>query len=118
MNNNAGSTNVYGEGLTPTLMIDDIGLTRCDLIHLDIEGFELFALRGAVQTITTFSPVIVLEESGHGLRYGIQHGDIANWLTVHGYSQIGNVQGDIVYGRTHTAAKKPHPVFSRLNLLT
>ena len=119
INNNAGSTNVYGEGRTPTLMIDNLGLTRCDLIHLDIEGFELFALRGAIHTITAFSPVIVLEESGHGLRYGVQHGDLGNWLTAQGYSQIGNVQGDIVYARAHPApARKPHPVFSRLNLLT
>lgn len=95
--NNAGSTNVYGEGQTPTLMIDNLGLSQCDLIHLDIEGFELFALRGGEKTIAKCRPVIVLEESVHSLRYGVSPGDIERWLAGFGYSRIGTVQGDGVY---------------------
>ena len=117
--NNAGSTNVYGEGRTPTLMIDNLGLTRCDLIHLDIEGFELFALRGGAKTIAKCQPIIVLEESGHSLRYGVQPGEIERWLASFGYAQIGTVQGDRVYKvirQMPVAQTRKHNVFSNLNI--
>ena len=47
------------------ITIDSLNLDRCDLIHLDIEGYEPNALLGAEQTITKFKPVLILEE-GHG----------------------------------------------------
>ena len=43
------------------LSIDNLGLTGCDLIHLDIEGGEHDALRGAEDTIRQFRPLICLE---------------------------------------------------------
>jgi FkbM family methyltransferase len=44
--------------------IDELNLTECDLIHLDIEGYEEKALRGAVKTIEKFKPVVITERSG------------------------------------------------------
>ena len=41
--------------------IDDMTLEHCDLIHLDIEGYEEKALEGAVETIRKFTPVVVTE---------------------------------------------------------
>ena len=38
-----------------------MGLNDCSLIHLDIEGYEYFALSGAINTITKFKPVIAIE---------------------------------------------------------
>jgi len=43
------------------LSIDNLGLTGCDLIHLDIEGGEHDALLGAEDTIRQFKPLICLE---------------------------------------------------------
>jgi FkbM family methyltransferase len=43
------------------LSIDNLGLTGCDLIHLDIEGGEYDALQGAEETIQQFRPLICLE---------------------------------------------------------
>lgn len=43
--------------------IDDLGLEECDLIHLDIEGYEEKALEGAIETIKKFKPTIVTEHS-------------------------------------------------------
>ena len=48
---NRGKNFVNGSGVIPTLLIDDLNLEVCDLIHLDIEGYELFALQGAIKTI-------------------------------------------------------------------
>lgn len=58
---NRGKNYVNGVGKIPTLRIDDLNLTTCSLIHLDIEGFEYFALQGAVNTIKKCKPVVALE---------------------------------------------------------
>ena len=58
---NRGASHVNGIGNIPTLKIDDLGLDECNLIHLDIEGYEYFALNGALETIKKFSPIIVIE---------------------------------------------------------
>jgi len=44
--------------------LDDIPLLTCDLIHLDVEGYEDKALQGAINTIERFSPVIITERAG------------------------------------------------------
>ncbi|MFZ8899817.1 MAG: FkbM family methyltransferase, partial [Alphaproteobacteria bacterium] len=41
-NNNCGAYQVLGKGIYPTMLVDDLALPACDLIYLDIEGFELF----------------------------------------------------------------------------
>lgn len=45
--------------------IDDLNLEQCDLIHLDVEGFEADALMGGIETIKKFWPVVILE-AAHG----------------------------------------------------
>ena len=60
---NSGSPHVGDIG-SPcvTLTIDSlISKIPLSLIHLDIEGFEIFALKGGIDTITRDWPVIVLE---------------------------------------------------------
>jgi FkbM family methyltransferase len=58
---NRGKTHIAGEGKYPVYTIDNIGLKVCNLIHLDIEGYEYFALLGAKKTIKTCHPLIVIE---------------------------------------------------------
>ena len=41
--------------------IDSLKLGSCGLIQLDVERYELFAIMGAIETIETFKPVIILE---------------------------------------------------------
>jgi hypothetical protein len=45
----------------PMLTIDSLGLDSCDLIQLDVEGFEQYAIMGANATIQKFKPVIIAE---------------------------------------------------------
>jgi FkbM family methyltransferase len=113
--NNAGSTNVYGTGRTPTLRIDDLALDRCDLIHLDIEGFEMFALKGGEKTIAAYNPVIVLETAGWCSRYGVSEDDVISWLAQFGYERVGSVQGDSVFMVTRKKSE-PHNVFSFISI--
>jgi FkbM family methyltransferase len=45
----------------PMLTIDSLGLDACNLIQLDVEGFEKYAIMGAKATIEKFKPVIIAE---------------------------------------------------------
>lgn len=45
----------------PLLAIDDLRLSRVDLIKIDVERMELDALRGAVQTIERCRPTLIIE---------------------------------------------------------
>ena len=52
------------DGAIPVFCIDQLNLFKCDLIWLDIEGYEIFALKGAVETIKKFKPTLVVENGG------------------------------------------------------
>lgn len=51
------------------LPIDELGLWGCDLIYLDVEGYEDLALVGAKETIERHRPLIVIENKGHNDRF-------------------------------------------------
>jgi FkbM family methyltransferase len=61
--NNTGQYRVIPDkdGNIPQITIDSLELVECDVIHLDIEGYEIPALKGAAKTIEKFEPVIILE---------------------------------------------------------
>jgi FkbM family methyltransferase len=84
-------------GLIPTLLIDDFNVQDCDLMHLDIEGYELFALRGAKETITRCRPVIVLEWMNHGEKYNAPDSAIEAFLAELGYVHSADIYHDRVF---------------------
>jgi len=45
----------------PQVRIDDLNLSDCDLIHLDMEGNEHYAFDGMIETIKKFKPLILFE---------------------------------------------------------
>ena len=69
----------------PIITIDALGLARVSLLKLDVEGMELFALKGAEQTIRDWRPVIVIEMNGLHRRYGTKDGETELWLIQRGY---------------------------------
>lgn len=58
---NAGMHTVAAGGIYPTFTIDSLALEACDFIQLDVEGYEVNALLGALGTIKKFQPVISVE---------------------------------------------------------
>ncbi|MEO8614030.1 MAG: FkbM family methyltransferase [Luteolibacter sp.] len=52
---------VIGPGDIPTKTIDDLQLTACSFIKLDLEGYEAKALAGATATVAKFRPWIMVE---------------------------------------------------------
>jgi FkbM family methyltransferase len=67
---NVGAHRIGEGGIVPTIRLDDMNLQDVDLLQLDIEGFELFALNGAEQTIARCKPVISVELRNHAGFYG------------------------------------------------
>ena len=65
-------------------------------MKLDVEGFELFALRGAEQTLRTFHPVVVCELTNQFLTDHSQSADeMLNFMTALGYQAwIINLSAD------------------------
>jgi FkbM family methyltransferase len=51
-------------GKIPCMKLDNFDFPTVDLIQLDVEGYEIFALRGAALTIAKYRPVIIVE-NGH-----------------------------------------------------
>ncbi|MFO1183593.1 MAG: FkbM family methyltransferase [Bauldia sp.] len=93
-----------GEGERAALVaLDNLKLTACDLIWLDIEGYELFALKGAAQTIARFAPVIVVEEKGLGTQYGVRQGSVAAWLAERGYVLADRFGRDVLFEKPAAA---------------
>lgn len=61
---NFGGISVDAEGngdVVPSVTIDSLGLSACNLIKADVEGMEHEVLSGAAQTISEFKPLLYLE---------------------------------------------------------
>jgi FkbM family methyltransferase len=84
-------------GVLPVMTIDELILPKCDLIVLDIEGYELRALNGAFETIADHKPVIVIEDKGLSEKYGVLQYDAEKWLAAaFGYRVIARPHRDVV----------------------
>jgi FkbM family methyltransferase len=68
------------------------------VIHLDTEGFELSALEGAIETIGTHRPILILEKWNEA---GIED---QPWFRQHilesGYELIEEIEGNLVFRYT------------------
>lgn len=81
----------------PCFRIDDLGLENCDAIFLDVEGFEIPALRGAVRTIELCGPVIMVEENKRCVTQGFRLGQLEAELAALGYVILDRIGEDVVF---------------------
>lgn len=96
-NPHEGITHVSGAGNIPTLRIDDLGLPVCDLIQLDLEGWELYAIRGGVETIARCRPVLALEVNKNLGYLGIEMEFMRDVVRDLGYRFMTRMHSDEVY---------------------
>lgn len=47
--------------MTVDRLVEELGLDRVDMMKIDVEGYELEALRGASSTLAQFRPVVFME---------------------------------------------------------
>ena len=71
----------------PQLTIDTIKYRYCDLIWLDTEGYEGQALKGAMETIHKFKPVIMAERGNK----------VEEWLDGLGYEKVDQSSADTIF---------------------
>ena len=86
-----------GPGIVPVILLDDFALDGCNLIHLDVEGYEAMALLGAESTIKKYHPVIVVELNGHGEKFGWSDQKTTELIESWGYQQIDQIFEDVVF---------------------
>lgn len=94
---NSSAAWMEGEGLIPVIPLDDLRLPGCDMLQLDVEGFELDALIGGENTIRKYRPTLVLEDRGFITRAGHEPEDLHNYLDRLGYRQVAKVHKDTIW---------------------
>jgi FkbM family methyltransferase len=94
---NRGANRVVFGGDTPMITIDELNFEGCDLLQLDVEGFEHQAVLGAIETIKKFKPVIVLELKSHGEHYGFTDDETINFVKSLGYKLETTLRADHIF---------------------
>jgi FkbM family methyltransferase len=92
-----GSGYISGVGKIPVLKIDDLNLTQCDLIQLDVEGYEYFALQGAINTIEKFKPLLCIERYWGPTHCQISEEQMNEFLKSLGYILVDTMLPDYIY---------------------
>lgn len=77
-----------GECHVPMMTIDSLNLETCGLFQLDLERYEIHALRGAIETIKRCKPVIQCE---------LGNDEILEFLRPFGYEAVATSKADTFY---------------------
>lgn len=95
---NAGAGYVQAGDDFPVVTIDDLRLTNCALIQLDIEGSERDALLGAYFTLYRQRPVVVIEEKHLPQEHHPDdHLRARRFLEQMGYKERARIHRDVVF---------------------
>lgn len=84
-------------GAIPMYRIDALGLADCDLILLDLEGYEFFALLGATDTIMRCRPQVIVEQNKKSRGQGFQPGAIELLMNSLDYRQRGTAGENLLF---------------------
>lgn len=81
--------------------LDSFNFEDVDIIKMDIEGWELYALQGAEQTINKYRPIIQIEIMPNSCRRaGYEADEIVKWFNAHNYVRTLR-DGRVVNGNTY-----------------
>lgn len=78
-----------GQSFIPQFTVDQLKLPACSFIQLDVEGYEINILKGAIETIKKYKPGIACE---NGL-----NNSITEFMAEMGYNPIITVGADTIY---------------------
>jgi FkbM family methyltransferase len=91
-------TVIANAGNIKMVCIDDLLLDNLGFLKIDVEGYELFVLKGAEKTITRHKPVIIFEENLRGpLEHNIENGECGKYLESLGAHFVAVENKDIIF---------------------
>jgi FkbM family methyltransferase len=84
---NIGDTSIGVDGEEVSIWsLDQIGLNKVDFIKLDIQGYELFALKGTKNLLNTYKPDLFIEIEPHQLiKFNITENQLLEYIKSFGY---------------------------------
>ena len=86
---------VLEQAFVQDLDMDSFDLQDVDFIKIDTEGYELFVVRGAEQTIKRCRPTMIVEQKGHGMQYfGFRKEEAVELLETWGMKRVKVMSGD------------------------
>ena len=87
-------------------VVATLGLHRLDILKIDVEGYELFVLRGAQKTIKQFKPILFVELAYENLRHhNLSSSDVIHIIQEMNYTVIDvrtGIQIDLAAHKYHT----------------
>lgn len=86
-----------GAEITNMTRLDSLPITGMDFLKIDVEGYELAALKGGTETIMRDKPVIMIEQNGLATRYGWGYHEAGEYLVDIGYSFREQVNKDYIF---------------------
>lgn len=92
-----GITHVSGDGNIPVLLVDDLNLPVLDLLCLDLEGYEPFALMGAEKTLLRCKPTLLVEVNNNSGHYGFDRESVRQMVRDYGYTLVERIMADELY---------------------
>jgi FkbM family methyltransferase len=93
----SGRSHVSGDGPIQMHRLDDYGFENVDFVKVDVEGYELFVLKGAKETLLKWKPVMVVEQKPkHGGTYGISDTAALDYLQSLGAVVKQEIVGDFI----------------------
>lgn len=95
--NTGGRYLVKGSTIT-AIPLNVLDLYDVGLVKLDVEGHELYALKGAKDLLTRCRPVVICEEKPRIMeRQGVGKDDVFNYMVHLGYRRIKQIRRDSIY---------------------
>ena len=70
---------VVGEGDIPMITVDSLKLNDVDLIKIDVEGYELEVLKGAIKTLKNIK-YLMIELNNNTKKYGSNNTEVEKFL--------------------------------------
>jgi FkbM family methyltransferase len=88
---------VDGAGDIPMRRLDEFELQDVDFIKVDCEGYELFILRGAEETLRRCRPCVIVEQKpGHAQKFGLPETEAVDYLQSLGAKLRVRMSGDFI----------------------